>query len=489
VFLIKFLLGSLYVLAMLFILMYGLIQAHLLLSYLKRRRVQSHQPISNYPSLTYPKVTIQLPIYNEAYVVEELIDAVCAIEYPEDMLDIQVLDDSSDLTTQILLEKVKHWQGKGKHIDLIRRPDREGFKAGALKYGLEQSQGEFIAIFDADFRPEKSFLQQTIPYFEDPKIGVVQTRWQHINRNESILTQIQSLALDTHFSIEQSGRNELGAFINFNGTAGVWRKTCILDAGNWTADTLTEDLDLSYRAQLKGWQFIYKESVGSPAELPSIMSAIKSQQYRWNKGGAEVARKTIIPILRSPFPWYIKIHGILHLLNSSIFVAILIAGLVGVAMIPVLQDVPIHTTLGYSGFAFIVMTAIIAINYGLAHRQYAQRTFLNYLLTFPLFLCISMGLAWHNGVAVIEGLVGKQTPFIRTPKKGSKMHQPSRYLNKELPWGALIEIGLAILFASAVWMGLALGVYNFLLFHIMLFIGFMTIGGLTLWHHIYPDKG
>ena len=466
--------------------MYGLIQAHLLFAYLRRRKRQRLHHLTIDRSIL-PPVTIQLPIYNEAFVVEQLIDSVCQIDYPDELLEIQVLDDSTDITTDILEKKISQWQEAGKNIALIRRPTREGFKAGALSYGLLAAQGEFIAIFDADFRPEKDFLLQTVPLFDNPKVGVVQTRWKHTNRNESLLTQIQSLALDAHFSIEQSGRNELGAFINFNGTAGVWRKSCIIDAGNWSADTLTEDLDLSYRAQLKGWQFIYRESVGTPSELPAIMSAIKSQQYRWNKGGAEVARKSFFPILRSSFPLYIKLHGLFHLLNSSIFVAILIAGLSGVLLIPFLASLSIRYAFEFGGLAFIAHI-VIAINYGLAHRQYAHRSFLNYLFTFPLFLCISMGFAWHNGIAVLEGLMGRRTPFIRTPKKGNRPHQPNQYLNSSLHWSTFVEIVLALIFAGAIWIGLAYELYSFLIFHILLFIGFTTIGSVTIWHFLVQKK-
>ena len=241
----------------------------------------------------FPHVTVQLPIYNEKYVIERLIDAVAAFDYPKDKLEIQVLDDSNDETIEIVAKKVASYQKAGIDIQQVQRPERKGFKAGALQYGMEHAKGEFIAIFDADFLPPKDFLKSTLTSFNDPKVGMVQTRWGHLNQDYSLLTRVQAFGLNAHFTIEQKGRLNAGSFINFNGTGGVWRKTCIVDAGGWHHDTLTEDLDLSYRAQLKDWKFDYLEDVLSPAELPVLMPAVKSQQYRWNKGAAETARKNL----------------------------------------------------------------------------------------------------------------------------------------------------------------------------------------------------
>src|SRR5690606_2810189 len=261
-------------------------------------------------------------IFNELYVVERLMDAVARLNYPRELLQIQILDDSTDQTTDLIESKLKEYPAI--NFQYFHRTDRKGFKAGALRAGLEQASGEFVAIFDADFVPDPDFLLQTIPYFSSEKIGMVQTRWSHLNRDYSLMTQLQAIALDTHFLIEQTGRNRQGAFINFNGTGGIWRKSCIYDAGNWHDDTLTEDLDLSYRAQGKGWEFVYRPEIESPAELPPIMSAIKSQQFRWTKGGAECARKHLREVWSQPFSARIKLHAFAHLLNSSVFIAIML---------------------------------------------------------------------------------------------------------------------------------------------------------------------
>lgn len=465
--------------AMLFIFSYALVQLHLLYSYMNTlpEEAEGHMREED-----YPKVTIQLPVFNEKYVVERLIDHVCSIAYPIEKLEIQVLDDSTDESPDIALSRIKHWRDKGIDIIMVRRPDRVGFKAGALKYGLERAKGELIAIFDADFLPPIDFLMKTVSSFQDPKVGVVQTRWEHINRQDSLLTKIQAMALDAHFSIEQKGRNTYGAFINFNGTAGVWRKTCILDAGNWEADTLTEDLDLSYRAQLKGWKFIYKEDVGSPAELPPIMSAIKSQQYRWNKGGAEVAKKSIGNILRSSLPLSVKLHGIFHLLNSSVFVAILLGGIASVPLVQGFSNHPEWSFLLHLGALFLFMTVILTINYFIAFRKHGMGDLWQFLTVFPVFLSMSMGLALHNGMAVVEGFWGRKTPFIRTPKIGKSLWNQNKYLQHKIAPTTWMEILLGLFFGSAVAWGIWMEFYSFLLFHFMLAIGFLSIGLLTIFH-------
>lgn len=289
-----------YTVAIVLIFMYALAQLNLLYNYLSSKKVTDNSKTFDFSNPEeIPLVTIQLPVFNEMYVMDRLLDNIALIDYPKDKLEIQVLDDSTDETVQTTFEHVEKLKQTGLNIQHITRTDRSGFKAGALKEGLEVAKGEFIAIFDADFLPKPNWLKRTIPYFKDKKIGVVQTRWGHINRDYSILTKIQAFALDAHFTLEQVGRSSKGHFINFNGTAGVWRKTCIIDAGNWEGDTLTEDLDLSYRAQLKNWKFKYLEDVETPAELPIIISAARSQQFRWNKGGAENFRKMMWKIGRA----------------------------------------------------------------------------------------------------------------------------------------------------------------------------------------------
>ena len=277
-----------YAMAILLIFFYGLAQLNLLFNYLKSKKTKkNHEKLDFSNPQEIPFVTIQLPIYNEKYVVKRLLNQIAILDYPIDKFEIQVLDDSTDDSISETNNIVLTIAATGINIQHITRTNRIGFKAGALKAGLVTAKGEFIAIFDADFLPEQNWLLKTVPYFKNEKVGVVQTRWGHINRNYSILTKIQAFALDAHFTLEQVGRNSKLHFINFNGTAGLWRKKCIIDAGNWESDTLTEDLDLSYRAQLKKWEFVYLEDVVTPAELPAILSAARSQQFRWNKGGAE----------------------------------------------------------------------------------------------------------------------------------------------------------------------------------------------------------
>ncbi|MCL4130542.1 UNVERIFIED_CONTAM: hypothetical protein GTU68_034570 [Idotea baltica] len=279
-------------------------------------------------------VTIQLPVFNELYVVERLIDTVVLIDYPLGKMEIQVLDDSTDESFDIAATKVAEWKAKGVNIKHVKRPERIGFKAGALAYGLELAEGEFTAIFDADFVPDPTFLQRTLPQFKDDKVGVVQTRWEHLNEDYSLLTRLQAFGLNAHFSIEQGGRNASSHFINFNGTAGVWRNTCIAEAGGWESDTLTEDLDLSYRAQLKGWKFVYKEKIGSPAELPAAMTALKNQQYRWTKGAAECAVKNLPRVFANKeMTFGSKIHALFHLLSSFVFVCVIATAVLSVPLL------------------------------------------------------------------------------------------------------------------------------------------------------------
>ena len=315
--------------SLLYLFLFSVGQLHLTHIYLKQKPKLS--PPFN-PDYT-PFVTIQLPVYNEKYVVERLLDAIVHLDYPREKLEIQVLDDSTDETSGIIYQKLEWLQKFELDIKQLRRDTRAGFKAGALQEGLQKARGEFIVIFDSDFIPEKDFIKKTLPWFQDPAVGVVQTRWGHINKDYSLMTQLQAFGLDAHFSIEQSARNAAGSFINFNGTCGVWRKTCITDAGGWSADTLTEDLDLSYRAQLKGWKFKYLEDVVTPGELPVVMPVIKLQQYRWNKGGAETARKLAGRIFNASLSTRQKLHAFLHLFNSSVFVALFAAAVLSLPML------------------------------------------------------------------------------------------------------------------------------------------------------------
>ncbi|SEF99773.1 cellulose synthase family protein [Algoriphagus boritolerans] len=469
---------GLYFLGMLFILIYSLAQGHLLFHFLKAQR--SWGKIAKKIPKDWPSVTVQLPVYNELYVVERLIEAVAKLNYPRELLEIQLLDDSTDQTVDLIREKLKNYPEI--NFQYIHRRDRTGFKAGALREGLKVASGEFIAIFDADFVPSPDFLLQTIPYFSSEKVGMVQTRWTHLNRDFSLLTKLQAFALDAHFFIEQVGRNHQGAFINFNGTGGIWRKSCILDAGNWHDDTLTEDLDLSYRAQRKGWKFVYRPEIESPAELPPIMSAIKSQQFRWTKGGAECAVKHAGAVSQENLSFRIKLHSFAHLFNSTIFIAVLLTSLssIGVWWAGELGLVPdfLVKLSGIFLIGFVVIAGVYLVSYFYGKKSFVQSA-LGVIWQLPLFLSVSMGLALHNAQAVWEGLSGRKSPFIRTPKfnleSGKEKLSDNRYLLHRMPVTTWFEGVLALVFWAMVGLAFREHNYLFLPFHVMLAFGYSLV--------------
>lgn len=470
---IAWIVAILFALSLLYLFLFSIGQLHLTYIYLKRKPVP--QPEVEFT----PLVTIQLPVYNEKYVIERLIDAVVNIDYPREKLEIQILDDSTDETSGIIYQKLEWLERFGIRMKHIRRKQRDGFKAGALQEALPWTKGEFIAIFDADFIPEPDFLKKTLPHFTDPKIGAVQTRWSHINRDYSLVTRLQAFGLDAHFSIEQSARHEAGSFINFNGTSGIWRKRCIIDAGGWSADTLTEDLDLSYRAQLKGWKLRYLEDVDTPGELPVVMPAIKQQQYRWNKGGAETARKLAPTVLRSELPALRKVHAILHLFNNSVFVAILLAALLSLPMLSLKSRHPGIEIIFNIGGIFFLGFLSVGFFYWTATRRFHADAPKQFIILFPAFLITTMGLSLHNGVAVIEGWLGIKTPFVRTPKfnivdKRDKWID-NNYLNTNPGFGTLLEGVLCGCFTWAVFEDLQMNDPTLLVFHAMLALGFGSV--------------
>ena len=430
-----------------------------------------------------PFVTIQLPIYNELYVIERLLNSIIKIEYPTKKLEIQVLDDSDDDSIELTKKLVKKIKKTGVNIIHLQRKNRLGYKAGALKSGLEKSKGDFIAIFDSDFIPNPDFLIKTIPYFKNPEIGMVQTKWGHINRNFSILTKVQAFGLDGHFSLEQVGRNFKNHFMNFNGTAGVWRKSTIIDAGNWEGNTLTEDLDLSYRAQLKNWKFIYLEKVETPAELPIVISAVRSQQYRWNKGGAENFKKNIFNVLKSDFNYRTKLHAILHLLNSTMFLNIFLIGFLSVPMLYIKNKwIEIDWYFNINSL-FILSTLIFYICYWFLHKQkYGSgiSSVLDFTIKFITFYCITIAFSFHNSVAVIKGHLGIESSFIRTPKfnigldKTRTLNQ-NRYVVKSLNFYTLIEVSMLLYFLFGLFSAFNVGEngdFGLFPFHLLLFLGF-----------------
>lgn len=465
--------------------MYALAQLNLLFNYLSARKGSEDCPkfdFSNPDEIPY--ITIQLPVYNEMYVMERLLTNMAQIEYPKDKLEIQVLDDSTDESFKKTADHIKKLQATGLDIQHITRENREGFKAGALKEGLKTAKGEFIAIFDADFLPKTNWLLCTIPYFKDPKIGVVQTRWGHINKDYSVLTKVQAFALDAHFTLEQVGRNSKGHFINFNGTAGIWRRDCIIDAGNWEGDTLTEDLDLSYRAQLKNWKFKYLEEVETPAELPVVISAARSQQFRWNKGGAENFRKMSWKVITNKnASLKTRMHGIMHLLNSTMFLNILIVAILSIPMLYIKNEYEHLKMYFFIMSFFVISTLIFFICYWFTYKNIyggGFRQFLKYTGMFITFFSIAMGFSLHNSIAVLEGHFGKKSEFIRTPKFNINSLKDSwkgnKYLRKNISPNVVIEGLLMLYFAfgmySAFIVGDQGGDFGLFPFHFMLFIGF-----------------
>ena len=434
---------------------------------------------------TYPVVTVQLPVFNEVYVVGRLIDAACAMIYPKDKLEIQVLDDSTDETVEVVAQHVERYRKLGYDIKQVRRTNRQGFKAGALKEGLVSARGEYVAIFDADFVPRQDFLLKTLPYFAtDPRIGMVQTRWEHINSDYSILTRTQAMALDGHFVIEQAVRNKVGFFINFNGTAGVWRKECILDAGNWQADTLTEDLDLSYRAQLRGWKFKYLNNVTSPAELPSEINALKSQQFRWTKGAIETARKMLPTVWRSDLPLKIKVHATFHLTNNLVFPFIVLAGVLNVPLV-FIKHAGAHnayfTFMSVFVFAFIGSFLFYLFSQKDVYADWRKRIFL-----FPVFMAGSMGFAVTNSRAVLEGLFKRKSEFVRTPKYSIQNKKDTWRDKSYSPVKISGTVVLELFLAAYCLIGVVASIYFLEIaavpFQLMFFLGFAFVSGMSLKH-------
>jgi cellulose synthase/poly-beta-1,6-N-acetylglucosamine synthase-like glycosyltransferase len=470
---------GIYGLCLAFIFCYSLVQLQLTGLYLWFKRKEQKIPEPGLTLAEWPSVTVQLPVYNEKYVVERLIDAIMALDYPDGQLEVQVLDDSTDETRALVAARILHYHDTGRKIRHITRPDRQGFKAGALAHALPLATGEFIAVFDADFLPRPDFLLQTMPAFGASDIGVVQTRWGHLNQDYSLLTQLQAFGLNAHFTIEQVGRNRGGHFINFNGTGGVWRKSCILDAGSWQPDTLTEDLDLSYRAQLRNWKFIYLEQVEAPAELPASMPAIKSQQFRWTKGAAETTRKNLMPVLGSRHPLLTKVNAVFHLLNSTVFVGVLLAAVLSIPILFLKKDASLTArTLSFSFSYAISLLALLAF-YWVSFRERNQAAgwaaFL-FLPRFFLFLCLTMGLSLHNTIAVMEGYLGIKTPFVRTPKFNLRGQQDSwqnsSYAVHRVSPSTWLEGLLSLYFLGGIVLGFYLQDYVMLPFHVMLSLGF-----------------
>lgn len=476
-----------YGLCLVLIFFYSVLQLSLAIAYSRNRKDKAAAKHPILDESNAPFVTVQLPMYNELYVADRIIEKAAEFDYPRDRMQIQVLDDSTDETKDVIAKKVAEVAARGINIQHVHRTDRTGYKAGALDAAMDQVQGDFIAIFDADFVPEKDWLRQAMAYFTDEKIGVVQTRWGHLNKDYSLLTELQAFGLNGHFAIEQGGRTASGHFINFNGTGGVWRKTCIEDAGGWEHDTLTEDLDLSYRAQLKGWKFQYCEHIIAPAELPITMSALKNQQHRWMKGGAECFIKMWKTILTAKnVKASDKIHGLSHLFNSSVFLFILTLSILSLPVLHIKDSFEDLNSFIAVGSIFILSTLFLMYYYWMSFRDKTANTlksFGKFIVRFFQFLIVSMGLSLSNTVAVIEGYLGIKSSFVRTPKfnvlKKGEM-KANKYDKKSL---SIINIGELILFLAFGFTAVNRAIYGdfgMVPFHAMLATGY----GVVFFHTI-----
>ncbi len=459
---------------------YGWHRYYLVYLYMKNK---AKAPAPLPPPDPLPRVTIQLPIFNEMYVADRLIDAVCEMEYPKELLEIQVLDDSTDETRGIAELAVRRHAAHGFDIKYLHRVDRRGFKAGALEAGLKQATGDFVSIFDADFIPPADFLKRALPYFTtDPTIGMVQARWGHINQDYSLLTKIQSILLDAHFVLEHGGRNRAGCFFNFNGTAGVWRREAIDTSGGWQHDTLTEDLDLSYRAQLAGWRFVFLPDVVCPAEVPVEMNSFKSQQHRWAKGSIQTCLKLLPRILGSKQPLAVKAEAFFHLSANFNY---LLMSVLSILMFPsmwvrynmgwtemLLIDVPL----------FFAATASVCNFYMVSQRElypdWRQR--MKYL---PFLMSIGIGLCVNNTKAVLEAVLGKQSEFARTPKYGIERDSDEwvgKKYHQSVGVQPIIELALGLYFTGTVFYALANQIYGTLPFLMLFQIGFLYTGLLSI---------
>lgn len=451
--------------------MFSLVQLDLLLiSIICRIRNENFKN----PDYEYlPVVTIQLPVYNEKFVVERLLEAVVVSDYPAEKLEIQILDDSNDETVTRIDEWVLSKKGKPiPHVSIVRRGNRNGFKAGALQEGLLHCKGSFIAIFDADFVPPTDFLKKVLHHFQNEKVGAVQTRWGHLNENQNLLTRLQAFGLDAYFTIEQPARYCSDSFLNFNGTAGVWRKSCIEDAGGWSADTLTEDLDLSIRAQLKGWRIIYDGSVICPAELPANLASVITQQQRWNKGGAETARKLTGSVLRSDESFRKKIHAFFQLGASSVFPALFIAAVSSLFFLLPNEKNSFQPQVfrGEGSFAGLFTIALFYIASGIKNKQ-------PFLSLLPTFLILNMGLSRLHAISVLSGWFGKKSPFIRTPKVSAFQ---TGYSNDRKSRSGMSEGFFGIIFLAAFVTGIMTGNHSFLMLHLMMSCGLLWVSVLLL---------
>jgi cellulose synthase/poly-beta-1,6-N-acetylglucosamine synthase-like glycosyltransferase len=480
---------GLYLLTLAILTLYGLHRYLQIYLYWKHKG-KLPQPAGTFQEL--PRVTVQLPMFNELYVAERIIEGACQLDYPREKLQIQVLDDSTDESKDIAREVCERMRRLGHNVQYIHRTNRQGYKAGALAHGLAQATGEFIVIFDADFVPNPEMIRKTIQYFTDPNVGCVQSRWDHINRGQSLLTRSQAVFLDGHFMIEHVARNRSGRFINFNGTAGIWRRKAIDDSGGWQHDTLTEDVDLSYRAQLRGWQFVFLPDLLAPAELPPEIVAFKQQQHRWTKGQVQTAVKLLPLILKAPLPFKVKLEAFFHLTNTVVYVPAIVLSLI---LFPVwfvdpqlFESRSVFLAIAIASFCGL-LTASAGTFYMLSQKAVGRSQFQTFLMV-PFLMALGMGISVMNGMAVLEGLFGrKDTEFVRTPKYGAGQGASNEWKKKAGAFNKkkksnllpaielLFGVYLGVCAVLAIWLETARGTVPFLA---IFSFGYLYVGVLTL---------
>ena len=471
---------GLYLLTLTILAIYGFHRGQLVFLYWKHHK-RAPQPKTRFAEL--PVVTVQLPMFNELYVAERLIESVAGIEYPKDKLEIQVLDDSTDETRSIAKAKVEELCERGYDAVYIHRTDRSGYKAGALENGLKQSKGDYLLVFDADFVPTPSILMDLVHHFTDAKVGMVQARWGHLNRDYSMLTRVQSMMLDGHFVVEHIARNRSGRFFNFNGTAGVWRKSTIIDAGGWQHDTLTEDMDLSFRAQLRGWRFVYVPDALAPAEVPCEMNSFKTQQFRWAKGSAQTAKKLLPIVLRAKLPLHVKVEALFHLTNNFAYVFLIVLALLQIPNMILRQGMTAPELLLLDIPLFAATSGSIVLFYLTTHRALYSNLW-EAVGRLPLMMALGIGLSLNNARAVIEGLFGRDTEFVRTPKHGVT-RATETWTKKKYKAGksfyALLEVGFGLYFIGAIALAVYIGAWASIPFLVLFMAGFLYVGGLSLY--------
>ena len=473
---------ALYLVTLTILGIYGFHRGHLLMLYWRHRN-KHRAPAGRYTEQALPPVTVQLPMFNEMYVAERLLEGVADIDYPKDKLEIQVLDDSTDETRQIAKAKVDELVERGFDAVYIHRTDRTGYKAGALQEATPESKGEFLMVFDADFVPTPGIVRKLIHYFTDDKVGMVQARWGHLNRKYSMLTHCQSMMLDGHFVIEHIARNRSGRFFNFNGTAGIWRKAAIIDAGGWQHDTVTEDMDLSFRAQLRGWEFVYVPNAIAPAEVPCEMNSFKTQQFRWAKGSAQTTRKLLWKVLRAPIPLKVKIEAVFHLTNNFAYLFLVVLAALQLPNMLLRRHIDNPELLLLDVPLFAATFGSITVFYLVTHRA-LYGSVRDAVRRLPMMMALGIGLSINNARAVLEGLFGNDIEFVRTPKHGvtgSKGRWKSKRYRGSLPFHSVLEVMFGLYFVVTIALAVVTGSWISIPFLVLFMIGFLYVGGLSVY--------